>query len=606
MRRIGCLFVLLAFPVLARAQSVEVTLDPPTITLDDTATLTVTLSGSFDDVRGPEMPDIQVVGRSTGTSVTVVNGRMSQQQRIVLRLAPQRPGQLSIGPVQLLQRGRVIAESRRWTLRVLPRGSAPLPAPSPPPASQAPPPAQPEEPPEETPSEPLPAGREPDREVGRPAFLWVRTLDRPVYLGEPIPVEYLLYVRSDWPISALSMDANPALRGFVVEQARVDPQQVRRERPGKGPAYDVRTLWRGAVTPLQAGTSVLDPMRVTLTAGDLFSRRRVSIASDPVRLQVLPVPTEGRPADWVDGVVGTFGIKARVDRQVLQVGESALLTVEIAGSGNLAAMKPPELPLPDTVRVSRVPSQDLDERLVDRAGVSGRRTFQFLLSPREPGDFEIPRLDLVFFNPLTGKFERSRTEPIRLRVAGAGERPDTVAQGDGPRLVFVDRLPEGPVAGDAPARRASVPWALLALPVALWAGVEGWAWRRRSLARDPLSAVRRAALKKALRGITSLRGQDLPSGPFWEALETVLRDFLSARMGLPPGLSPSEVARALAARGVPDSLASTVQQELEACAFGRFAPSAVQDGDRQAALVRAERALRELAALPPDRPGGLR
>ncbi|MBP7124838.1 protein BatD [Myxococcota bacterium] len=607
MRRTWCLWALLAFPVLARAQSVEVTLDPPSITLDDTATLTVTLSGAFDDVRGPEMPDLQVVGRSSGTSVTVINGRMSQQQRIVLRIAPQRLGQLSIGPVQLLQRGRVVAESRRLTLRVLPRGS-PLPPPpsGPAPSSPSPGGTTAEEPPAdpgtEAPGEA--GGRVPEGEAGKPAFLWVRTLERPVYLGEPIPVEYLLYVRSDWPLSALSMDQNPSLRGFVVEQAQADPQQVRRERPGRGPSYDVRTLWRGAVTPLQAGPAVLDPMRVTLTVGDLFSRRRVTIASDPVHLKVLPVPKDGRPADWVEGLVGTFGLRARVDRQVLQVGESALLVLEVTGSGNLAALKAPDIPLPESVRVSRVPSQDLDERVVDLAGVSGRRTFQFLLAPREPGEVEIPRIDLVFFNPLTGKFERSRTDPIRLRVTGGGDRPDAVARSGDPRLIFVDRFPDHP-AREAPAAPGpAVPWGLLGLPVALWAGVEGWAWRRRSLARDPRAAVRRAALRKALRGLASLRGSDLPSADFWAALENVLRDFLGARMDLPPGLSPSEVARALADRGVPSALCTTVQQELEACAFGRFAPSAVQDGDRRAALGRVEQALKALDAGRSDRAGG--
>lgn len=607
MRRTWCLWAILACPVLARAQSVEVTLDPPTITLEETATLTVILEGSFDDIRGPEMPDLQVVGRSSGTSVTVINGRMSQQQRIVLRIAPQRAGQLTIGPVQLVQRGRVIAESRRLTLRVLPRGS-PLPASPPSPAPPAPGDGTPETPPEEPQADPPRdvGGRSPGREIGRPAFLWVRTLDRPVYLGEPIPVEYLLYVRSDWPLSALSMDSNPSLRGFVAEQAQTDPQQVRRERPGNGPAYDVRTLWKGAVTPLQAGRVVLDPMRVTLTVGDLFSRRRVPIDSEPVTLTVLPVPREGRPADWVEGLVGTFGLQARVDRQALQVGESALLTVEVTGSGNLAALKPPDLRLPDTVRVSRVPSQDLDERVVDQAGVSGRRTFQFLLAPREPGEVEIPRIDLAFFNPVTGKFERARTDPIRLQVTGSGDRPDAVARSHETRLILVDRFPDSPAQDLPVAPSSGIPWGLLGFPVALWVGLEGWAWRRRSLLRDPRAAVRRAALRTALRGLAEVRRADLPPAAFWAALETLLRDFLRARLDLPPGLSPAEVARSLAERGVRPPLAAAVQQELEACAFGRFAPSAVQDGDRQAALVRVEQALRELDAARPDRSGGPR
>ncbi|HOI11234.1 MAG TPA: BatD family protein, partial [Myxococcota bacterium] len=89
----------LLVPAAAFAQSVEATVDRDRIGAGETVTLSIVLEGNFDDTTGPEMPDFEVVGRSTGSSVSIVNGKVSRQQQVVLRLAPRRAGALTIGPI---------------------------------------------------------------------------------------------------------------------------------------------------------------------------------------------------------------------------------------------------------------------------------------------------------------------------------------------------------------------------------------------------------------------------------------------------------------------------------------------------------------------------
>ncbi len=577
----------------AAAQSVRTTPDRTAIAMGETVTLEVMLEGSFDGTRGPEMPDFTVVGKSSGSSVTIANGVTRQEQRIVLQLAPQRPGNLTIGAVSLLSGSKVVAQSRPVTIKVVAKGS-PLPS-EPPPSSPAIPgmPAFPGLPQAQAPAASPPTAPAdqtvPEAMSGKQAFLLAKAPTRPLYAGEPIYVEYVLFTRSDVPLTSIRLETPPRLAGFVAEQAPANSDEGTRVRI-KGQSYESRVLWRGAVMALGPGKAILDPLSVVLSVGDFFSHRRYSLASEPAALTVLPVPAEGRPADWVEGIVGSFALKATLDRASVRVGESAVLTVEVTGSGNLRAVKPPDIQAPDGVRVARVPAQDLDELVVDVGGVSGRRTFQYLLSPEHEGDFEIGRIDLPYFNSVSGHYERARSEILRLAVS--------TNRGTGP--VHEALTPEGGhepvtaiVAAAEPGPPGPPPWELptalvllgMTIPMAFWMGAEAITRKRRSLSLHGDLSVRRKALRRARAALEGL-GRKSDAGTFWGHLDTVIRDYLHARFDLPPGLSPDEVRQALREFGAPEPDAAAIGDELDACAFGRFAPSAAQDRDRAATLAR--------------------
>ena len=577
--------VLASAPTSAIAQSVRVTPDRTAIAMGETVTVEIVLEGSFDATRGPEMPDFQLVGKSSGSSVTIVNGSMRQEQRIVLQLAPQRPGNLTIGVVSLMSGSKVVAQSRLVTIKVVAKGS-PLPSDPPPqpPAANG----SPQEPPANQATAPADQ-TVPEAMSGKQAFLLAKAPTRPLYAGEPIYVEYVLYTRSDVQLSGIRLETPPRLAGFVAEQAPANSDEGTRVRI-KGQAYESRTLWRGSVMALGPGKATLDPLSVILSVGDFFSHRRYSLASEPLPLTVLPVPAQGRPADWVEGIVGSFALKASMDRTSVRVGESVVLTVEVTGSGNLRAVRPPDITAPAGVRVTRVPAQDLDELVVDVGGVSGRRTFQYLLTPEKTGDFEIGRIDLPFFNSVSGHFERARSDILTLSVSanrstGPVHEANVPADGREPVTAIVASTEPGPPAQPA----GDLPTALVLLgmtvPMAFWLGAEVTMRRRRSLAIHGDRSLERKALRHARSSLEAL-GRDSDGGIFWGRLDAVIREYLQTRFHLPPGLSPDEVRQALRALGAPESDATVIGDELDACAFGRFAPSAAQDRDRAATLTR--------------------
>ncbi len=577
-------------PYAALAQSVTVTADRTSLAAGESLRLRIVMQGRFEDARGPDIPDFDVVGKSTGTSISVIGGVVQQEQRVDLTLVPRRAGRLRIGPVELLSDGRVVASSRPLTIEVSDRAPpAPQGPPSPAPPQPVPAPAEEEEAP--APTAPGP----PDQFAGRQAFLWVRVPDRSLYVGEPVYVEYLLFVRSGLPVQGVRAEAMPDLKGFVVEQARTPEDEGRRVRV-RGTWYDAYVQWRGALTALGPGKATLDPMSVILVAGDLFSQRRYRVSSDPVAIEFQDLPTTGRPADFSAGTVGSFVIRSVLDKDRIRVGDSALLTVTVSGSGNLRAIKAPDLRAPEGIRVARVPSSDLDERVVDVGGVSGRRLFQYLWTAEREGEYDLPRLDLAFFNPMTGRYERSRTDPLRLVVAGhAGGGPIREVQTPAGRVVelVADADLSAPSGPRPPSSLpASVVGGFLAGPALFFLGVEAVVRHRQWRSRNHEALRRRRALSEARAALRHL-AREAPEDPrdFWAGLDRVLRDFLRARFDVSADLPHEEVRAALLARGVPADAVDALIGEMDACAFGRFAPSAAQDRDRPASLDRVRACL---------------
>lgn len=589
-------FLILWVPlsVIAQTHAVHVIPDRKSISMGQQLSVRVVIEGRVDAVKGPDLSDFHVLGKSTGTSISIVNNQVNQKQTIDLTLSPRRPGDLTIGKVRVMVAGDVAASSGPVRIQVGGQGAtkAPPGAPARKGGAQTPSRAPGQAVP--SPSPAPPAAVQADR---RKAFLQARAPDRPLYAGEPVYVEYVLYAGADVPVQGIRVETPPELKGFVVEQLAGSPDRGRQVRL-QGSRYEAHVQWRGAVAALESGEAILDPMTVTLFVGDFFSQRRYRLSSEPVRLDFKVPPARGRPADYVKGTVGRFVVSSGLDKDRVQVGDSAILTVEVAGTGNLRAVKDPAIRAMEGLRVSSVPTADLDELVIDQGGISGKRTFQYLLTPEREGTFEIGRVSLPFFNSLSGRYERTRTPVIRLTAVGGGTGGPTRPKGPNHDVVRI--ISQSDLSPHAGSRVTGIdPLVIMAgmlLPLVFFLGAEIWSRRRDYLSRNQGSLARRAALRKAEKQLSRLsasKGEDPAS--FWAGLDAAVRGFLAARFGFSAiGLTHEEILETLRGRGAPSEVARDLVAEMEACAFGRFAPSAAMERDREGALQRIRECLKGL------------
>ena len=261
-----------------------------------------------------------------------------------------------------------------------------------------------------------------------------------VYKGEQIVVSYYLYQRAR--TFNIQVDKYPVLNGFLREdlempiiQQRLDPEPTVLD----GVSYQRALLVRYAAYPLKEGKLPIDSMTVKANyygppTGDeedplsqffqqIAPRAAVS-KSDILNVEVLPLPKEGRPANYSGGV-GQFNISAVADKGELRANETVTLSVKVEGRGNLSAIAEPGLNLPEGVEVYETKTQSKG----GHAGL-GERVFDYLLIPRKPGPLTLPPIEMSFFDPAKREYVVQKTEPIQLNVLegeGGGDTPPSRA-----------------------------------------------------------------------------------------------------------------------------------------------------------------------------------
>ena len=578
-------------------------LDRGEVGVGQTFTLNVVLEGVQRFDQDPALPDMGAfaafLSSGTQTSVQIVNGRTTVSLTVSYRFQATAEGTWEIEPVTVEAGGETLS-TEPLSLRV---SSAP----------------------------PAPQGPATGGDAAQPAdagaigpddlFVEAEPNKRQVRENEPVIVEYRLYTRVN--VSSYGITRLPATAGLWVEEFEL-PQQPQVEQVVRdGVAYATAVIRKVALYPTGPGTKTLEPLAIEAQVrvqrrsrdpfddlfGNFFNRSSLfgeivstGAASRPVDIDVLPLPADGRPADF-SGLVGELAVESSVDRDSLAANEAVTLRVQVSGSGNLKALAPPELAFPPTVEA--FPPEATDRLRTTDAGVTGTRTWEYVLIPRAPGRLTVPGVDMGYFDAAAGQYETASAAPLDLRVTGRA---------------VVDALPGARARGSVEALRSDIRfiridtprfrrrgetlfdqawfWVVALAPIGMIAGAAGVRRRRDRLAGDQAYArdrrAARVARKRLARAARLAVGDDARAfyAETAHALEGYAADKLDTSAA---GIIRDELLPALAARGAHPSTVDEFLAVLEACDRQRFAPVAAEIEERRAFLARAEAVLSALA-----------
>ena len=128
-------------------------------------------------------------------------------------------------------------------------------------------------------------------------------------------ITYKIYTRLS--VSSLSVGRLPETAGFWVENYTLPESPSTRTEIINGRRYTVATIRKMAVFPTTAGKKEIGPMQIECTVrvqrrtrslfDDFFSRdlfgsnEPLSLESNPVKLEILPLPEENRPPGFDGG-----------------------------------------------------------------------------------------------------------------------------------------------------------------------------------------------------------------------------------------------------------------------------------------------------------------
>jgi hypothetical protein len=467
--------------------------DARKIGLQDTVQLTITVEGAGslpDDVAPPAFTNLRLVGGpAVSTQMSFVNGRGSQSRSWTCVLQPLAVGRAEIGPVRT-RFGAVEEIAPAIPIEVV-AGSVKPRAPA----------RRPTDAFEEDPFESF-FGRSRARAAEPRLLVEASPSRQSLYVGEPLRLTYYLYTQAT--VSDLQFTEAPQYAGFWVEDLE------RPERPAgdavtvEGVSYRRFPILVKLLFPTRAGRLSIPAatLKIAIPRQGFFDNGAVVQRSTrPITIEAKPIPDE----PGFSGAVGRFKASAAVDHQALALGEAATLRFKVEGSGNLKWIdRAPEVRVPGA---KVFPPQTKSDLKAEPSGITGSRTWEFVVVPQTAGTIEIPSLAFSYFDPSAERLARTATAPLPLRVeggssaaGGAAPLAPAVARPGGPLPLRagLDAHSSGPSA--LPGRTiALLAGAVLLLHGGMWSSARLAGWRRPSAGRAAAPRSVRVALRELER-----------------------------------------------------------------------------------------------------------
>ena len=552
---------------------------PAQVGVNENFRITWELNASGSDFVAPEITDFQVLGGpNQSTAMQYVNGSMSQSISFSYIVRGTKEGTFSIGPGRI-KVGNQVIQSNGLKIKVVKGAAA---------ANGQQQQQQPQQQQQKQQSSAV---------NGDNLFAKVEVNKTNVALGEMLVAKLKIYSR----VTVVGFDKweLPSFEGFwnkPLEQG--DQIQMEREVLN-GVAYDVGMIKTYVLYPQKAGKIEIGPLSMTAVVREQAQNRRRSIwdpfgmsyqdsnvplKSKPVTINVSALP-EGKPDDF-SGLTGNFKLSAKLDKAQTTSNQAINLTVTISGEGNLYQVQAPKIDFPPDIEAYE--PKVSDNIKVSGGGVSGSRTFEYVLIPRYAGNFELGPFSFNYYDSGSKSYKTTSQEAFTLVVEkGVGDEeasPNAVniAEKEDIRMIGSDirYIKQGQYAvsdkNDFFFRSAPF-YALLATPALLFALLLGYLGYADKLGADVIGMKSRGATKLAKKRLNVAKKllAENKSTAFYEEVFKALTEYVAFRHNIPVSvLTKDKIRETLSAKSVNTISIDGFIAALDKAEFARFAPGA--------------------------------
>ncbi|MCB0755464.1 MAG: protein BatD, partial [Flavobacteriales bacterium] len=351
--------------------------------------------------------------------------------------------------------------------------------------------------------------------------------------------------------------------------------------------------------PQKSGEITIDPMELSVIVRERAQGRGRSIfdqffggyqdfkrpiKSNSVTIDVKPYPS-GKPSDF-SGLTGNLRMKATLDKAQTKSNEAVNLKVTISGDGNLYQLQPLDIEFPPDIEV--YDPKTSDNIKANASGISGSRTFEYVLIPRYAGDFKIGPFSVSYFDPNSKSFKTERQDAFDLIVEKGEGEEDAASSGvnftnkEDIRLIGSDiryiKQGQYPILNGTSFFYRSVPfYAAIGVPFLLFLLLIGYAEYQKSQGKDVvrLKSKRATGLAKKRLNKAKKLWDENQTASFYEEVFKALSDYAADKFSIPVAeLSKDRIRSTFASRNVPEETTNAFIGVLDKTEFARFAPGA--------------------------------
>ncbi|WP_297515102.1 BatD family protein [Flavobacterium sp.] len=420
-----------------------------------------------------------------------------------------------------------------------------------------------------------------------PMYLVTEVSNSNPYVNEPITVVQKLYFNYNTDINDARDIQKPRFNDFWSQEIETDnfePEQT----VYKGKRCLSVVLKKAVLYPQKSGSLEIDPYilevdcRVPTGRMSIFGEiitmddsRRLTSSGKTITVKALP---ETNKPEKFSGAVGDFSFTVVPSKTTLKFGESLDMTLKVSGQGNLKLFQIPRLELPENWEV--YDPEHVENVTTPLSGMTGSIADRYTVVPQAKGAYVLKDLRFSYFDLRSKQYRTISSPPITITVTDGPGLPAggyaSNARQKTEREAFVTSPKEGALSPvdrqdflGSPLFYSLLLMPFLAIPLFVFV-------RRRKAAADADTLGKSIRMKKALvKRYLSEAGTYLQSkGPFYDALERALHNFLKAKLLLETTEMQKETIRELLVQRKADS--TTVAefiQLLESCEMARFAPS---------------------------------
>jgi hypothetical protein len=568
-------YVCIAFLANAQTPAFYAQVSKNKVAVGEQFQIAFTLNGPGNNLVYSNLKDFNIhMGPNQSQSMSIVNGNMSQSTTISFVISAKKEGKITIGPASVIANGNQKLETAPIVIEVT-KGN-----------TQAAQGSNPSESPNQFASE---ISNE---------DLFVRTFlsKTKCYIGEQITVTQKVYSRVD--LRGFQNIKFPPYNGFWSQQEEGNKQINLQQEVVNGITYYVAEYNKVYLFPQRSGSISIEPVELECIVRRATQRQprnifeqffgaggyedvAIKVKSKAVKVEVKELPAEGKPEGFT-GAVGNFSYKTELSKEQVKANDAVNIKLTVTGKGNIALLEAPKAELPESFETY---DPKINETVKTNGGVSGNKTFDYLVIPREKGEFIINGLNFSFFDPEKKEYVKLPSPDMKL----------TVLEGDGSSAQVITPSKRGLKetendiryikSGDLGLQRTEdeffsspLHYALLVGPALLFLGGIIGVRQRIKANSDMAGMKQRKAARMAKKQLAAAEKymQANRKDEFFNEVLNALNRYISDKLGLPVAdLSKERISDMLLQRNVSEQTRIQLIDTLNTCEYAKYAPSAV-------------------------------
>ncbi|WP_416173996.1 BatD family protein [Arenibacter palladensis] len=565
-KRYISLFPMLFFGILSYAQNdetvtFEMNLSKEVLGINERLRVDFTMNRDGDNFVPPDFEGFRVLmGPSQSISSSWVNGVRSFSKTYTYTLAPTARGKFTIKQATIVIKGE--------TYKSLPKEV------------------------EVTAAVERPDGEKTVDDVADESLHLVAEISKTSpYLNEAVTVVYKLYASPSIDVTNFRALDNPKYNNFWSQDIPVTKYDVQ-NTTYDGKSYRSVILKRVVLYPQKTGELEIEPLSLDVSlqvptnkrdffGGRIFAQTNKTVSAGNRKINVKPLPTEGKPADF-SGAVGEFQFSVTTSKTHLNASESLQAKVAINGKGNLKLFEIPSLNLPSSLEVY---DPEFNESVrTTLSGMEGNVSNSYTVVPTFKGKYPIPSITFSFFNPKTEKYQTLSSGEIMINVLEgptsgvanntgpiSNNKQRVVAMGD--QFVFNKIKPNLTAINNNyffGSKSFFLWWLLpvLLIPLAILFGK-----KREAIASDVEGNKIKRANRLAKKYLSAAKKGLGSKESFYVALEKALHNYLKAKLKIETSeFSKDKIASLLIEKNVDETTREGFVGLLKNCEMARYSP----------------------------------